>query len=113
MDGSHETWIRHSVAQEERVQLSEALKGWWKLAHPVKAWRLYRRLRGTSDASRRAGNERLLRKRLTDPALRDLNEDQRRAIIVQYVSEPVTGGDGRQIHFADPLVSGGRRVETA
>ena len=37
----------------------------------------------------------------------------RRAIIVQYVSEPVTGEDGRQIHFADPLVSGGRRVETA
>ena len=37
----------------------------------------------------------------------------RRALLAQYVAEPVTGEDGRQIHFADPLVIDGRRVGTA
>ena len=35
MDGKREAWVRHSDVQEERVRLSEALKGWWKLAHPI------------------------------------------------------------------------------
>ncbi len=28
----------------------------------------------------------------------------RRALLAQYIAEPVRGEDGRQIHFADPLV---------
>lgn len=34
----------------------------------------------------------------------------RRSLLAQYVAEPVTGEDGRQIHFADPLAIDGRRV---
>ena len=83
MDGKHEAWVRHSDVQEERERLSEALKGWWKLVRPFRAWHLYRKLRATNEASRRAGNEKALRKRFADPALRDLNADQRRAVIVQ------------------------------
>ena len=75
-------------------QLSEALKGWWKLARPLKAWGLYRKLRATSEASRRRANERLLRKRLADPALASLNEDQRRAVIVQEDRTLVVAGAG-------------------
>ena len=83
MDENREAWIRHSDVWEERERLSNALKGWWKLVRPFRAWHLYRKLRATNEASRRAGNERTLRKRLTDPALSVLNEDQRRAVIIQ------------------------------
>ena len=75
MNDADKTWIRHSEAQEDRERLARALKGWWKLVQPIRAWRLYRKLRTTSEASRRAANERLLRKRLADPALGSLNED--------------------------------------
>ena len=37
----------------------------------------------------------------------------RRALLAQYIVEPVTGEDGRQIHFADPLVIDGRRAGSA
>ena len=82
MDGNHEAWVRRSDPQEERKRLSAALKGWWKLARPFKTWGLYRKVRVTSEANRKAANERFLRKRLGDPALANLNEDQRRAVIV-------------------------------
>ena len=94
MEGNRNAWIRYSDAQEERVRLSEALKGWWKLAHPIKAWRLYRRLRATSEAGRRTANERLLRNRLADPALANLNQDQRRAVIVQEDRTLIVAGAG-------------------
>ena len=57
-DHNHKSWIRHCEAQEERERLSNALKGWWKLVRPFRAWHLYRKLRATNEASRRAGNER-------------------------------------------------------
>ena len=41
MDENCEVWVPYSDAQKERVRLSEALKGWWKLAHPIRAWHLY------------------------------------------------------------------------
>ena len=82
-DNERSAWIRRSDAQEERERLTEALKGWWKLARPFRAWGLYRKLRATNEASRRRANDRLLRKRVRDPALANLNEDQRQAIIVQ------------------------------
>ena len=94
MDGYRENWVRHSDALEERKRLSEALKGWWKLARPFKAWGLYRKLRATTEASRRARNERLLGKRLADPALANLNEDQRRAVIVQEDRTLIVAGAG-------------------
>ena len=47
MDDTPGAWIRGSDAEEERKRLSEALKGWWKLARPFKAWSLYRKLRTT------------------------------------------------------------------
>ena len=92
--GKDAIWTRRSEAAEEREHLTAALKGWWKIARPVKAWRLYRTIRAASDASRRAANERLLRKRLADPALRDLNADQRRAVIVQEDRTLIVAGAG-------------------
>ena len=94
MAAHREAWVRRCDAQEKRTRLSAALKGWWKLAHPVRAWRLYRRLRAANEASRRAANERLLRKRLADPALANLNEDQRRAVIVQEDRTLIVAGAG-------------------
>ena len=94
MDDVRGAWVRHSDAQEERERLARALKGWWKLVQPIRAWRLYRKLRTTSEASRRAANERLLRKRLADPALSSLNEDQRRAVIVQENRTLIVAGAG-------------------
>ena len=94
MPDRSEAWVRRSDAQEERRRLSEALRGWWKLARPFKAWGLYRKLRATTEASRRARNERLLRKRLTDPALANLNEDQRRAVIVGEDRTLIVAGAG-------------------
>ena len=94
MDDCRDVWIRRSDAQEERERLSEALKGWWKVVQPIRAWRLYRRLRATDEASRKAANERLLWKRLPDPALRNLNEDQRRAVIVQEDRTLIVAGAG-------------------
>ena len=63
-------------------------------AYPRKAWQLYRRLRATSETSRKNANEQLLRKRLEDPALRDLNADQRRAVIVQEDRTLIVAGAG-------------------
>ena len=94
MDKMSGAWVRLSDAKEERKRLSQALKGWWKLARPFKAWSLYRKLRATSEASRRRANERLLRKRLADPALANLNEDQRRAVIVQEDRTLIVAGAG-------------------
>ena len=94
MDDTDETWILHSEAQEERERLTRALKGWWKLARPFKAWGLYRKLRATTEASRKTASERFLRKRLADPALASLNEDQRRAAIVQEDRTLIVAGAG-------------------
>ena len=87
-------WSRRSDAEEKRKRLAEALKGWWKLARPFKAWSLYRELRATNEASRKRANERLLHKRLQDPALANLNEDQRRAVIVQEDRTLIVAGAG-------------------
>ena len=94
MDDRREVWIRDSEAQEERKRLSEALKGWWKLARPFKALDLYRKLRATSEGKRRSANERLLQRRLEDPVLAKLNEDQRRAVIVQEDRTLIVAGAG-------------------
>ena len=96
-DNNHKSWIRHFEAQEERKRLSEALKGWWKLARPFKAWGLYREPRATTEASRKTANERFLRKRLADPALARLNEDQRRAVIVQEDRTLIVSGQKRPL----------------
>ena len=58
-DPEHPIWVRHSEAMEVRERLSAALKGWWKIAHPVKAWRLYRARWAASEANRKATNRRL------------------------------------------------------
>ena len=94
MNDARDSWVRRSDAQEERERLFEALKGWWKVAHPFRAYRLYRQLRATSEAGRRTANERLLEMRLADPALASLNEDQRRAVIVQEDRTLIVAGAG-------------------
>ena len=38
------------------------------------------------------------------------SDANRRALLAQYVAAPVTGEDGRQIHFADPFVRNGQRL---
>ena len=58
------------------------------------AWHLYRRFRATNEASRKAANEQLLKKRLADPALGNLNADQRRAVIVQEDRTLIVAGAG-------------------
>lgn len=55
MDEKSEVWIRDSEAQEERKRLSEALKGWWKLIRPFKAWGLYDRRRSFFGRGHRPG----------------------------------------------------------
>ena len=94
MDDIGGAWIRRSDAEEERRRLSEALKGWWKLVRPFKAWGLYRKLRATNETRRKATNERFVRKRLGDPTLANLNEDQRRAVIVQEDRTLIVAGAG-------------------
>ena len=94
MDDIGGAWIRQSDSEEQRRRLSDALKGWWKLARPFKAWGLYRKLRATTEGSRRRANERLLRKRLADAALANLNEDQRRTVIVQEDRTLTVAGAG-------------------
>ncbi len=37
----------------------------------------------------------------------------RRALLAQYIARPITGEDGRRIHFADPFVKDGRRLDAA
>ena len=121
MNANHEEWVRHADAQEERKRLSEALKGWWKLARSFKAWNLYGKLRATSEANRKAANERFLRKRLADPALTSLNEDQRRAVIVQEDRTLIVAGAGtgkthtmiaKKRDTTDPQVLDGDRGHT-
>ena len=87
-------WIRESVGRQRREQLQAELRGWRKLLHPWKAWRLYRTLRAVSESKRRAANDRILEARLADPALADLNEEQRRAVIVQEDRTLVVAGAG-------------------
>ena len=53
-----QAWVRRSDGQEERKRGSEALKGWWKFARPVRAWRLEGRPRsraGTAPVAHRHG----------------------------------------------------------
>ena len=69
--------------QETREYLSAVLKGWWKLRHPIIALRLYRSRRTASESNRRAANRSLLEGRRTDPALASLNDEQRRAVLIQ------------------------------
>ena len=92
--GAPGIWLRHSEARETRERLSTALRGWWKLFRPFKAWRLYRARRAASEANRRAANQRLLKRRLANPVLAGLNEEQRRAVIVQEDRPLIVAGAG-------------------
>ena len=87
-------WLRYSEAQETRARISASLKGCWKFVHPVRAWRLYRARRQASETRRKAGNRRLLNERLRDPLLAELNEEQRRAVIVQEDRTLIVAGAG-------------------
>ena len=87
-------WIRHSEASETRANLKAALKGWWKVARPIKAWELYQELRAASEHSRRASNRRFLARRMADASLAGLNEEQRRAVLVQEDRTLVIAGAG-------------------
>ena len=75
-------WIRRSQARKTRESLSAALKGWWKIAHPIEAWRLYRARRAASEKNRKANNQRFLQSSLGHPRLSSLNEEQRRAVVI-------------------------------
>ena len=88
------TWIRFSKAQETRDRLSESLKGWWKIVHPIKAWRLYRLRGAVSEANRKGNNRRVLKNRLADPALGILNQEQRQAVLVQEDRTLIVAGAG-------------------
>ena len=70
------------------------MKGWWKVVHPIKAWRLYRARRAASEANRKANNRRLLNRRLTDPLFAELNQEQRRAVLVQEDRTLIVAGAG-------------------
>ena len=87
-------WLRYSEAQETREDLSAALKGWWKLRHPIRALRLYQACRTASEANRQAANQRLLERRRTDPALASLNDEQRRAVLIQEDCTLIVAGAG-------------------
>ena len=87
-------WLRYSEAQETRARISAALEGWWKFIHPIRAWRLYRARWQASEPRRRARNRRLLNERLDDPLFAELNEEQRRAVIVQEDRTLIVAGAG-------------------
>ena len=88
------TWLRHSEAQDRREALTASLKGWWKFRHPRRAWRLYKLRRLTREAKRRAANRRLLARRRNDPALANLNPEQRQAVLTQEDCTVVVAGAG-------------------
>ena len=87
-------WVRYSEAQEARERLSAAMSGWWKIVHPVKAWRLYRARWAANEVNRKAANQRLVERRLCDPVLAGLNEEQRRAVLVQEDRTLIVAGAG-------------------
>ena len=87
-------WLRYSEAQESRARISASLKGAWKFVHPVKAWRLYRARWQASETRRKARNRCLLNERIADPLLAELNEEQRRAVIVQEDRTLIVAGAG-------------------
>ena len=87
-------WVRQSEARDTRDRLSASLKGWWKIVHPIKAWSLYRARRAVSEASRKANNRRLVKRRLADPLLAKLNMEQRLAVIVQEDRTLIVAGAG-------------------
>ena len=92
--GSPIQWLRYSESKETRARISAALKGGWKFVHLIKAWRLYRARWHASESRRRARNQRLLNERLDDPLLAELNEEQRRAVIVQEDRTLIVAGAG-------------------
>ncbi len=93
--GWGEHWIRESEVREARKTLAQTHQGaWWSIIHPIKAWRLSCKLRMLSEAKRKAQNELYVKKRLTDPILATLNEDQRRAVLVQEDRTCVVAGAG-------------------
>ena len=93
-DPERPIWVRHSEAIEVRERLSAALKGWWKIAHPLKASRLYRARWAASEANRISTNRRLLQQRFRDPAFGQLNEEQRRSVVVQEDRTLIVAGAG-------------------
>ena len=60
----------------------------------MRAWRLYRARRQASEVRRKARNRQLLNERLDDPLLAELNEEQRRAVIVQEDRTLIVAGAG-------------------
>ena len=88
------SWLRYSEAQETREYFSAALNGWWKLRHPIIAFRLYRSRRRASESNRRAVNQCLLEGRRADPALASLNDEQRRAVLIQEDCTLIVAGAG-------------------
>ena len=88
------SWLRYSEAQETREYLSAVLKGWWKLRHPIIAFRLYRSRRTANEANRRAVNQCLLKGRRTDSALASLNDEQRQAVLTQEDCTLIVAGAG-------------------
>ena len=87
-------WVRQSEGRDTRDRLSASLKGWWKIVHPIKAWRLYRARWAASETNRKASNRRFLEKRLGDAALGILNAEQRRAVLVQEDRTLIVAGAG-------------------
>ena len=77
-------WVRYSDAQTTRERLSRSLRGWWKIAHPVKAWHLYRARWAAREAIRKARNQLFLKESLADPVLEGfkLSDEQKRAVVI-------------------------------
>ena len=57
-------------------------------------WRLYRARWAANEACRQADNHRFVERRLTDPALSGLNEEQRRAVLVREDRALIVAGAG-------------------
>ena len=87
-------WTTHSEFSELRQLLGAALSGFWKILHPVKAFRLLMFRSWASEGNRLKLNHMFLERRCLDPGLADLNAEQRKAVMVQEDRTLVIAGAG-------------------
>lgn len=87
-------WITHSEFSELRQLLGAALSSFWKILHPVKAFRLLKFRRWAGEGNRLKLNHMFLERRYLDPGLADLNAEQRKAVMVQEDRTLVIAGAG-------------------
>lgn len=87
-------WYTHSEFNDLRQRSATAIRGLWKLLHPIKAVRFVRLRHQASEQRRGELNNVYLERRGEAPELADLNAEQRRAVLTQEDRTLVIAGAG-------------------